>query len=408
MTKPITPRMRVRDLWSEAVAALLARPARAVLTALGTVLGIVALVGTLGLAATAGNRIVGRFDELSATEVRVKPTSSFFESGPKTSSIPFDSGKRLARLNGVIAAGTLSDVDLGGALVRTVPIADPLAAPEQSISVKAVSTQTLAAERAVLQTGTPFTELHDRDRMRVAILGSDAAEELGVSRVDNQPGIFIGDRVYSVIAILDDVSRDADLLSSILIPNGAAQEDWGLKAPAEVLIETEVGAAQLIARQAPAALNPNAPNELRSAAPPEPKRTKAGIKSDLQSLLLVLGGVSLIIGAIGIANVTLVSVIERVGEIGLRRALGASRRHIAGQFLMESMALGVVGGIAGASLGTLLVVIVSAVQDWTPVIAPWIPFAAPVLGALVGLVAGLYPAMRAARLEPVEALRSGM
>lgn len=407
MARIAVPHMRLRDMWGEAVAALLARPARAVLTALGTVLGIVALVGTLGLAATAGNRIVGRFDELSATEVRVKPASSFFNSGPKTSNIPFDAGARLQRLNGVVAAGTISDVDVNGALARTVPVSDPLAAPEQSLTVKAVSADTLAAERAVLRTGTTFSEVHDRKKMRVAILGSDAAASLGVSRVDNQPGIFIGDRIYSVIGILDDVSRDADLLSSILIPNGAAQEDWGLKAPAEVLIETKVGAAQLIAKQAPIALSPNDPTLLRSAAPPEPKRTKAGIKSDLQSLLLVLGSVSLIIGAIGIANVTLVSVIERVGEIGLRRALGAGRRHIAGQFLVESMALGVVGGIAGASLGTLLIVIVSAVQDWTPVVAPWIPFAAPALGAAVGLIAGLYPALRAASLEPVEALRSG-
>lgn len=337
----------------------------------------------------------------------VKPASSFFNSGPKTSNIPFDAGARLQRLNGVVAAGTISDVDVNGALARTVPVSDPLAAPEQSLTVKAVSADTLAAERAVLRTGTTFSEVHDRKKMRVAILGSDAATSLGVSRVDNQPGIFIGDRIYSVIGILDDVSRDADLLSSILIPNGAAQEDWGLKAPAEVLIETKVGAAQLIAKQAPIALSPNDPTLLRSAAPPEPKRTKAGIKSDLQSLLLVLGSVSLIIGAIGIANVTLVSVIERAGEIGLRRALGAGRRHIAGQFLVESMALGVVGGIAGASLGTLLIVIVSAVQDWTPVVAPWIPFAAPALGAAVGLIAGLYPALRAASLEPVEALRSG-
>jgi ABC-type antimicrobial peptide transport system permease subunit len=121
----------------------------------------------------------------------------------------------------------------------------------------------------------------------------------------------------------------------------------------------------------------------------------------------MLGGVSLLVGAIGIANVTLVSVIERTGEIGLRRALGATRRHIAVQFLLESATMGLVGGVIGACVGTLVVVGVAAYQDWTPVLDPLVPFATPLLGGLVGLVSGAYPALRAARLEPVEALRSG-
>jgi len=113
------------------------------------------------------------------------------------------------------------------------------------------------------------------------------------------------------------------------------------------------------------------------------------------------------VGAIGIANVTLVSVLERVGEIGLRRALGAARRHVAAQFLLESTAMGMLGGIAGASLGTLVVVGISAARTWTPVLDPIYLLAAPLLGALIGLVSGTYPAIRAARLEPVDALRSG-
>jgi macrolide transport system ATP-binding/permease protein len=134
---------------------------------------------------------------------------------------------------------------------------------------------------------------------------------------------------------------------------------------------------------------------------------RTGVEGDLEMLFLLLGGVSLLVGAIGIANVTLVSVIERTGEIGLRRALGASRRHIALQFLVESGAMGFVGGILGASLGTLVVVAVSARNAWTPVLDPGLPLVAPLIGGVTGLVSGAYPALRAAVTEPVEALRSG-
>ena len=120
----------------------------------------------------------------------------------------------------------------------------------------------------------------------------------------------------------------------------------------------------------------------------------------------MLGGISLLVGAIGIANVTLVSVLERTGEIGLRRALGATRRHIATQFMFESAVLGALAGLIGASLGVLVIVGVSANRQWTPILDEWIPLAAPFAGAIVGLIAGLYPALKAASIEPITALRS--
>jgi ABC-type antimicrobial peptide transport system permease subunit len=163
----------------------------------------------------------------------------------------------------------------------------------------------------------------------------------------------------------------------------------------------------LVARQAPTALSPSDPRLLKVAAPPDPRRLRGAIAKDLNALFLLLGGVSLLVGAIGIANVTLVSVLERVGEIGLRRALGAARRHIAAQFLLESTTMGLAGGIIGASVGTLVIVGVSAYNTWTPVLDPWVPLGAPVLGALIGLLSGTYPSLRAASLEPVEALRAG-
>ena len=174
-----------------------------------------------------------------------------------------------------------------------------------------------------------------------------------------------------------------------------------------MVVETQIGANALISQQIPLALRPDDPRTLRIESPPEPQRVRDAVQGDLNVLFLILGGVSLLVGAIGIANVTLVSVIERTGEIGLRRALGATRLHIASQFLLESGTLGLVGGILGASAGTLVVVGIAAYQGWTPVLDPLVPFAAPFIGAVTGVVSGAYPSIRAARMEPVEALRAG-
>lgn len=408
MISPLAgPVFSLRDLLDECIASLVARPARAALTALGTVVGVAALVATLGLSKTAGNQIVGRFDALSATDVVVTPKARAGRT-ISTDVLPWDAPERAMRLNGVVAAGNLSDVNLKGQLVRSVPVVDPQEQTEFQIPVKAASPGLYKAVRAKLVAGRFPDEGHSERSDRVVVLGPRVAEQLHITRVDNQPAIFIGDNLYLVMGILSGVGRQSSLLGSVLIPEGTARTEFGLTAPRAVQVETRIGAASVIAKQLPIALNPSDPTLLKVVAPPEPRRARAAVQSDLNSLFLLLGGVSLFVGAIGIANVTLVSVLERVSEIGLRRALGAARKHIAQQFLVESTTLGLVGGIVGASVGTLVVVGVSLARTWTPVLEPWVPLTAPLLGGVVGLLAGAYPSMRAARLEPVEALRSAM
>ena len=303
--------------------------------------------------------------------------------------------------------GRLADVDVRGALVRSVPINDPLAAGATQLPMKAASPGLFQAVHAELSAGRFFDAGHSARGDRVVILGTNAARRIGITRVDQEPAIFIGDRLYVVIGLLSAVRRQATMLGAVIMPEGTARREFGLTAPALAQVETRIGAVDLIAGQAPVALSPANPRLLKVAAPPDPRDLRGAVKNDLNALFLLLGGVSLLVGAIGIANVTLVSVLERVGEIGLRRALGAGRRHVAAQFLLESTAMGLAGGAIGASVGTLVIVGVSAANTWTPVLDPWVPLGAPLLGALIGLLSGTYPAMRAAALEPVEALRAG-
>lgn len=394
-----------RDLITESIAGAIARPARMALTVLGIVIGMSALVATVGLTRTAGNRIISQFDQLAATElfISARPGGATGTIDPRA--IPWDAPERLVRLNGVVAAGLLSDVNVHDALVSASPVVDPANQTAIRLAVRAASPDLLRAVRGELASGRFLDDGHSVRADRVAVLGPDAARRLGIGGVERLPAIYVGDELYLVIGILRDVVRKPELLGSVIIPEGTARRYFGLFGPGLVVVETKIGAASLIALQARAALRPDDPRTLRVQLPQEPRRVRDDVQTDLNVMFLLLGGLSLVVGALGIANITLVGVMERTAEIGLRRAVGATRRHIAAQFLVESASMGIVGGLLGSSIGVMIVVGVSAYQVWTPVLDPLAPLLAPVVGGVIGLLSGVYPASRAAALEPAEALR---
>lgn len=400
-------RFGIRDLVAEAAHGIGARPARLVLTIVGTVLGIGSLVVTVGLAQTAAGQIARQFDAVAATQVMIEPATAQTRGGERaTGRIPWDVEDRLERIAGVEQAGAVGQVNVDGADITAVPVNDPSAARSATPQVLATTPGMLQAVRGSVVTGRYFDAGHDERADRVVVLGSRAAARLGVNRVDRQPSIFIGQRPYTVIGIVDDVSRRSDLLDAVILPVGTARADFGLAALDEAHATIAVGAGPVVGEQAPIALDPNNPEAIRAQVPAAGSAVRQSVQADINAIFLALGAVALLVGGLGIANVTLLSVRERVGEIGLRRALGARRSDIGNQFLVESVVIGLLGGLIGAAVGVGVVVAVSLAQEWTPILDTLVVVGATLLGGVIGLAAGTYPALKAAAVEPITALRA--
>ena len=398
-------RIRTRDLLVEAWSAVTRRPVRSLLTALGTIAGTAAFTATLGIAATASAQISQRFDLLKATEVRVQDTAPNPDTADVDPAFPADVDTRLERLNGVNAAGLYWTLQPTPSIERLPGRLDPDTAG-QGLAVIAATPGAISAAQPEI-TGRTFDQGHLNRNSHVALIGAAAARQLGITRIDNTPAVYLNDVPYTLIGIIDDVARNPDLLLAITIPTTTAQAAWGPPlGPTNVLIDVQPGAAQLIGAQAALALRPQDSARLQVLVPPEPRTLRQSVEGDTKSLYLTLAILALAIGTIGITNATLVAVLERTHEIGLRRALGAQPRHIATQLITETALLGTTGGTIGTAAGLLATIVVAITNKWTPTTPTGTLLATPLLGTITGIIAGLQPARKAANTAPVESLRN--
>jgi len=411
-----SPRLSVRDAAAEAVAGIVQRPGRSGLTMLGTVLGVGAFVAVLGLTATGAGQISRQFSVLEDTTVTVSDNGPANDVAPPGTyppiGFPADADQVAEHIKGVVAAGVWWPVALPEGTNFSASLALSGVA-SQTVNLMAASPGAVQAMVPAMVAGSPLTAYENDTAQHVAMIDTTTASTLGISpaRLASHPAVFVNGIAYTIVGVYGSGQRVLGG-SAMLIPENTALEDYGNPQPgigtqeeAQMVIATRTGAAQEVAKQIAAAELPTDPHRLVVTPPPNPLKLQGEVNGDLAGLFLILALISLLIGAVGIANTTLVAVLERTGEIGVRRAVGARPRHIAAQFLAESTALGTLGGLIGTCIGVAIVVIFAAVQNWTAVLNPLYTLPAPLIGTVVGLLAGAYPALRAARTSPLVALR---
>jgi putative ABC transport system permease protein len=395
---PARSRLLGSDVLRVGSVGLRARKVRAALSAVGIAIGIASMVAVLGISASSQADLLNTIDELGTNLLTVQAGQSFFG---ESSKLPKSTGVKLASMRGV--EGTAAVYSVSGATVRRTSYVDPN--ETSGITVDAADLTLPSTLSAELASGHFLTAAEAR--YPAVVLGSVSADRLGIDTVAGSPQVYIGGAYYTVVGILKSITLDTDLDRAALIGLPQARSAFATEAnPSTEYVRTDDSQLKLIRNLLPATANPEHPEEVQVSRPSDALEAKAAAKGAFTSLLLGLGAVALLVGGVGIANVMVISVLERRSEIGLRRALGATRRHISVQFLTESLLLAAMGGAAGAALGAIVTGVYSAAQG-QPTVVPTLALAGGVGAALViGALAGLYPSVRASRLSPTEALRT--
>jgi len=397
-TMPARKRLRPADMARVASAGLRTRRLRAALSALGIAIGVAAIVAVLGLSSSSQAGLLAEIDRLGTNLLTVTNGQTVFG---QTAELPTAAPGMIRRI------GPVTQVADTGVIDSAHAYRSPLipAINTNALSVQAASAGLPLAVGTSLAHGrylNPATATQP-----VAVLGATAAARLGIDRVWPGERIWIGGQWFYVIGILKPAVLAPEIDTSVLVGFPAAHKYLGFDGhPSTIYARAATDQVTAVQQVLAATANPESPSNVEVSRPSAALVARAAAKSALNGLFLGLGAVALLVGGVGVANIMVISVLERRSEIGLRRALGATRGQIRTQFLSEAILLAVLGGAAGVAAGAAATAIYATTKHWAIVI-PTAAWAGGIAAALaIGAVAGLLPALRAARMSPTEALRT--
>ncbi|HEY3185224.1 MAG TPA: ABC transporter permease [Gaiellaceae bacterium] len=391
-------RLLAADVVSVGSMGLRTRRLRAALSALGIAIGIASMVAVLAISDSSKAGLIATLDRLGTNLLTLAPGQSFFGD---EATLPLSAPSMLRRLAAVEQVASVESVD--AATVRR----SPYVPKEQTsgVGVTAADPGLLRTLGGSLADGTFLNAA--TARRPVVVLGADAARALGITRARPGTLVYLGGEWFAVAGILEPLTLAPELDRAALIGFAIAKRLFGTDGhPSTVYLRADPDRLSDVRGVLGAQANPEHPEQVQVSRPSDALAARAAAKTAFTALFLGLGAVALLVGGVGIANVMVISVLERRSEIGLRRALGATQAHVRVQFLAESLALSAVGGAVGVVGGLGVSTAYASSRGWPVSLPPAV--AAAGLGAALGIgaVAGLYPAMRAARLSPTEALRT--